>query len=384
MGIKIHHGPDGTYKTSGAIKDDIIPLIKTGRTLVTNVRGFSRDNAIKVLGKKHVHKDFKVIFVDTEIQQGRDKLARFFHWAPDGAFFVIDEVQRIFKPAWREKDLQELSNYSGSDKRQGEIPDDIHVAWDMQRHYSWDFVFTTTSITKVRSEMRDMAKVAIRHYNLNLWRFYKTVEHGADSRGTSQSSQGTVKYFNYVPKKVFDLYASTKTGTFQNTNPRTAFYKDPKVVGLLSLLVLIWSYVLSKPAPSAIGGSSSSSLKAMQKTDEKANQPSETINETSNTQVNNAVSNDVVNINAYQSSALDIPSFPKLQIVGSLWSQKEKTYIFDAGQFQIASYDLKDLGYSVKWITSCKALIQYKEYQQYAFCSFKREQYQNEYQDKST
>ncbi|MCP4984978.1 MAG: zona occludens toxin, partial [Colwellia sp.] len=98
MGIKIHHGPDGTFKTSGAIKDDILPVIKNGRTLVTNVRGFSRENAVKVLGRKKVHKDFKVIFVDTEVQEGRDKLARFFHWAPKGAFFVVDEVQRIFKP----------------------------------------------------------------------------------------------------------------------------------------------------------------------------------------------------------------------------------------------------------------------------------------------
>jgi zona occludens toxin len=383
MGIKIHHGPDGTYKTSGAIKDDIIPLIKNGRTLITNVRGFSKEKAINVLGKKNVHKNFNVIFIDTEHQQGRDKLARFFHWAPDGAFFVIDEVQRIFKPAWREKDLQELSIYNGDDKRQGEIPDDIHVAWDMQRHYSWDFVFTTTSITKVRAEMRDMAKVAIRHYNLNLWRFYKTVEHGADSRGTSQSSQGTVKYFNYVPKKVFQLYASTKTGTFENTNPRTAFYKDPKVVGLLSLLVCIWSYVLSKPAPTAIGGSSASSLEAMQNTTEQTLQNDKVSVSTGDTSVVPAVDYDADNIVINKITTLDIPKFPKLEIVGSTWSTNEKIYIFDTGQYQIASYELKDIGYTVRWIKPCKAKLVYKDYEQTVYCSFKRDKYQNVSQEQS-
>lgn len=372
MGIKIHHGPDGTYKTSGAIKDDIIPLIKSGRTLVTNVRGFSRANAVKVLGRKNVHSDFRVIFVDTEIQSGRDKLARFFHWAPNGAFFVIDEVQRIFKPAWREKDLQELSIYNGDDKRTHEIPDDIHVAWDMQRHYSWDFVFTTTSITKVRSEMRDMAKVAIRHYNLNLWRFYKTVEHGADSRGTSQSSQGTVRFFNYVPKKVFSLYASTKTGTFENTNPRTAFYKDPKVVGLLSLLVCIWSYVLSKPAPKAMGGGGTESVQTSQESTSQDLALSEANNKNDSVSSPNVSTGNVPNIKPSKTGSIDIPKFPSLEIVGSVWSSKEKLFVFDTGRYQITSFELKEVGYSVRWIKPCKALLTYKDYSQTVFCSFEK------------
>lgn len=28
MAIKIHHGPNGSYKTFGAIQDDLIPAIK--------------------------------------------------------------------------------------------------------------------------------------------------------------------------------------------------------------------------------------------------------------------------------------------------------------------------------------------------------------------
>jgi zona occludens toxin len=358
VGIKIHHGPDGTFKTSGAIKDDILPIIKSGRTLVTNVRGFSREKAIKVLGKKFVHKNFKVIFIDTEQESGRQKLARFFHWCPTGSFFVIDEVQRIFKPSWREKDLSLLSFYDDEDKvLDSQRPEDIHTAWDMQRHYSWDFVFTTTSITKVRSEMRDMAKVAVRHYNLGLWRFYKTIEHGADSRGTSQSSQGTVKYFNYVPKKIFDLYSSTKTGTFENSNPRSAFYKDPKVVSLLFFLVCVWSYVLSKPAPRAVGGHSETSLQKVVKTDLSKNEnPNSLAVENDSFQNSNVIDNSVNNIVDTKVSFLK-----NAFITGSVYSTAEKIYSFQVNDkdkvYSFTSIDLLDFGYSVKWVSKCQALI---------------------------
>ena len=377
MGIKIHHGPDGTFKTSGAIKDDIIPIIKSGRVLVTNVRGFSRDNAVKVLGRKQVHKNFKVIFIDTENTVGREKLARFFNWAPNGAFFVIDEVQRIFKPKWREKDLDELSVYVGSDKRTDEIPEDIHTAWDMQRHYNWDFVFTTTSITKVRSEMKDMAKVAIRHINLGLWRFYKTVEHGADNKGTSASQQTNVKNFNYVPSKVFSLYASTKTGAFENSEPRTAFYKDSKVLGLLALLVCLWTYVLSKPAPTAIGGTSKESVSVSEGANKESVAVPKVAVKNGDIQVDNIHSEYVPNSDATQNVILDKPFLKGVVITGSVYSKKEKLYTFHNGRFSFNTMDLMDMGIYVRWLKPCKASIEQGLHKLIVYCSMKKESFVN-------
>lgn len=250
MSIKIHHGPDGTYKTSGAIKDDILKIVKTGRTLVTNVRGFSKERTIQVLGEDKVHKDFKVIHIDTDVAEGRAQLARFFHWAPKGAYFVIDEVQRIFPPKWTEKDLRALDYPDSQDHLPEEErrPETIHVAFDMQRHHNWDFVFTTTNVKKVHEVARIMAKVAVRHVNLGIWRFYKTIEHDAESNGKTAGSATSSSLFNYVPSYVFDLYASTSTGLHNNTEPRKQFYKDPKIASLLLVLVCFWAWLLSKSA----------------------------------------------------------------------------------------------------------------------------------------
>lgn len=248
MSIKIHHGPDGTYKTSGAIKDDILKIVKTGRTLVTNVRGFSRERTVEVLGEDKVHKDFKVIHIDTDASEGRAQLARFFHWSPKGAYFVIDEVQRIFPPKWTEKDLRALDYPDSQDHlpENERRPETIHVAFDMQRHHNWDFVFTTTNVKKVHEVARIMAKVAVRHVNLGIWRFYKTIEHDAETNGKTAGSATSSNLFNYVPSYVFDLYSSTSTGLHNNTEPRKQFYKDPKIAGLLLILVCFWGWLLSK------------------------------------------------------------------------------------------------------------------------------------------
>ncbi len=84
MSIKIHHGAPGSYKSSGAIHTDVIPAIKAGRYIITNVRGFSVERCREVLGKD-VPEGFEVLYVETESQDGRDHLARFYHWAPKGA-----------------------------------------------------------------------------------------------------------------------------------------------------------------------------------------------------------------------------------------------------------------------------------------------------------
>ncbi|MVD25636.1 zonular occludens toxin, partial [Vibrio cholerae] len=41
MSIFIHHGAPGSYKTSGALWLRLLPAIKSGRHIITNVRGLN-------------------------------------------------------------------------------------------------------------------------------------------------------------------------------------------------------------------------------------------------------------------------------------------------------------------------------------------------------
>ncbi|MFQ1661747.1 zonular occludens toxin domain-containing protein, partial [Aeromonas veronii] len=168
MSIKIHHGAPGSYKSSGAIHTDVLPAIKAGRHIITNVRGFTAERCREVLGKA-VPEGFEVTYIETESQDGRDRFARFYHWAPKGVFFLVDEVQRIFPPSWRQSDLDRLDYPNGPDAAKADgRPETIDVAFDMHRHHNWDFVFTTPNIKKVHAVIRAAAETAIRHTNMGL------------------------------------------------------------------------------------------------------------------------------------------------------------------------------------------------------------------------
>ncbi|WP_413165521.1 zonular occludens toxin family protein [Aeromonas salmonicida] len=241
MSIKIHHGAPGSYKSSGAIHTDVIPAIKAGRHIVTNVRGFTAERCREVLGKA-VPDDFQVTYIETESQEGRDHFARFYHWAPKGVFFLVDEVQRIFPPSWRQTDLDRLDYPGGPDAAKNDgRPETIDVAFDMHRHHNWDFVFTTPNIKKVHQVIRAAAETAIRHTNmaiLGIGGRYKTVLHLSDNSGSSMSDVLQAKPFNKVPKYVFKLYDSTTTGKVSDTIAGSSVLRDPKIL----LFLAVWGF----------------------------------------------------------------------------------------------------------------------------------------------
>ncbi|WP_441253995.1 zonular occludens toxin family protein [Aeromonas sp. A600556] len=250
MSIKIHHGAPGSYKSSGAIHTDVIPAIKAGRHIITNVRGFTAERCKEVLGKA-VPDEFKVTYIDTEAQEGRDHLARFYHWAPKGVFFLVDEVQRIFPPAWRQSDLDRLDYPGGPEVAKADgRPETIDVAFDMHRHHNWDFVFTTPNIKKVHAVIRAASETAIRHTNMKILGFgkrYKTVLHLADNSGASMSDVLQAKPFNKVPNYVFKLYDSTTTGQVTDTIAGSSILRDPKILFFLGVIGFCLYFGLIKP-----------------------------------------------------------------------------------------------------------------------------------------
>lgn len=250
MSIKIHHGAPGSYKSSGAIFTDVLPAIKAGRHIITNVRGFTAERCREVLGKA-VPDSFEVTYIETESQSGRDHLARFYHWAPKGAFFLVDEVQRVFPPAWRQSDLDRLDYPNGPDAAKADgRPETIDVAFDMHRHHNWDFVFTTPNIKKVHSVIRAASETAIRHTNMKILGFgkrYKTVLHLADNSGSSMSDVLQAKPFNKVPNYVFKLYDSTTTGKVTDTIAGSSILRDPKILFFMVFIGLCIFFGFIKP-----------------------------------------------------------------------------------------------------------------------------------------
>lgn len=106
MAIVIEHGPNGSYKTASVVWFRIIPALREGRVVVTNVLGlYPIEEIEEKLGEKFPDSArlFRIFAVADDT---RDLWRRWFHWMPIGALVVIDECQDIFSlSGWNPKGL---------------------------------------------------------------------------------------------------------------------------------------------------------------------------------------------------------------------------------------------------------------------------------------
>lgn len=258
MAIKIHHGPPGSYKTAGAMADDFLREAKAGRVVVTNVRGVSRERTLEEFPE--LPASFDVIFVDDKTAEGRHRWATWFHWVPPGAFIFVDEVQDIWPKRWRESDIRQLDYPGGIEKASADgRPKDWEQALDKHRHMNWDMTLTTPSYAKVRDDIKGIADMAYKHKDLALLGFtgrYVEGAHAADDSGKSASDFVNIQR-KKVPPYVFKLYDSTQTGRFTFTKSGFNLFKNPRVAMLLGIVLLCIGYVVTRPVPAVIAGSSS-------------------------------------------------------------------------------------------------------------------------------
>lgn len=278
MSIKIHHGPPGSYKTSGAIADDLPKAVLAGRHIITNVRGLSDELRIRDVLEgqgKSVPDSFRLTYIKTDptdtdnpdasCSENMEMLRRFWHWSPDGAFFILDEVQEIWPKTYRETHLKKL-NYPGGIEQanaDGRFLD-IALAFEKHRHKNWDFIVTTPNINKVHPVVRGSAEAAYKHKNLamlgNIFKGrYVEGFHGADTNGRASDFYSVTK--KRIPPYVFDLYKSTATGVVQDTTAGTSIFANPRVLLLLVIICAVFVFVFTAGLPKIFGGGDKNATK---------------------------------------------------------------------------------------------------------------------------
>lgn len=244
MSIVIHHGHPGSYKSFGVLQRHAIPALKEGRTIVTNIRGFDSIEKVEEAIKEPLPDSAEILNVSTEGRDEKAYMARWFHWAPQGAMVIIDEAQAIY-PAKRKDFRPENLDYPGGEDqaKQDERPADMFEAYDMHRHYNWDVFLCTPNISKVHTDIRQAAQVAFRHYSMGEllpWKKgkWREVEHDPENNGKAKShAYGVPKEYKSDPT-IFKTYQSTKTGDHQSNQGPQSVFKDKRVVGYLSLSVV--------------------------------------------------------------------------------------------------------------------------------------------------
>lgn len=246
MPIKIHHGPNGSYKTSGAVWDDAVVAMKAGRVLITNVRGMSTERCLALL--PDLPESFELININTQTVEGLHQARTWFHWAPKDAFLIFDEPQTIFLKKWSDKALEQFDFPGGPDAANAaDRPTDFLDAWTRHRHWNWDVVLCTPNIRYLRDDIRQTSETAYLHTNLGILgqaiKFllradYKEVMHNAQDNKPSSDGKNIV-HFRKIDKRVFQLYDSTATGEHRDTFTGQSLLGSPKVVLPVGFLAVV-------------------------------------------------------------------------------------------------------------------------------------------------
>lgn len=311
MASFIFHGNPGSYKTSTALWFEMLPALRAGRCVVTNIEGlFDLDTIEKAVGEKFP-KSAQLWRISTLNQAGVDVLARWFHWLPAGALLLIDEVQNLYS----DKDRTELKEFNVSldgepntvdiikavaflpaplceyaisviseikpdgytdDLGLTETDDNGHIRYPrnikdaLMRHrkFNWDILVCTPDITKVHNLIRSVAEQAVSHKSFDFapmpyfQRRPRTHEHNPLERGLSPKKGEQVKR-RKIPLDVFKLYKSTQTGKNNKSGKGSSPFQSPKfviaVVFLLSILAYFIWFAVGRDGHSPSTGTQQSS-----------------------------------------------------------------------------------------------------------------------------
>jgi zona occludens toxin len=377
MAIKIHHGPNGSYKTSGAIQDDAVRALKAGRVIITNIRGFTLERVLQVMPE--VPESVDIINLDLEVRADMEKMRSWFQWAPRGAFIIFDETQLVFPKSWREKDLAQFDYPGGSEAAAAaDRPMDWLDGWTRHRHWNWDVVLTTPNISYIRDDIRMTSEMAYKHSNLAVIGIsgrYKEAQH--DAQLNRAPAEGTIIEYKRIKPATFKLYQSTATGVSQDTTAGKSLFRSPKLLFLLAFIASVFVAVFSLggidfgPA----GAHKETPVPAAEKAAPAAAAPAQNISN---------VAADVlpVSLGGRSGVALDpVLAHPfdgrhiyvEAVIEGNRNGEFSRKVMFqvedDQGRiFRQTGQELADLGYKLGYRGPCYVVIKYKGWEGQALC----------------
>lgn len=277
MAVLLFHGEPGSYKTSTAVQDKLIPGLKEGRIVVSNIEGLYPLEVIEERLSIKFPDSARLFRISTQKEKGLHLIQRWFHWLPPTALLIIDEVQdvfpegRSFKPddynyknvreyqdtlpkelydlhidlldSFKPDDLDEshtddLGEFIFDDNNHIIYPKTLSESYMRHRKYNWDIVFLTPDIKKVHSDIRGVTEKAYAHRskdNIPLPYFQRrprVLEHPAKENGLVPK-KGDPVTFPKINLEVFSVYKSTATGK----NNKSGNTKNP--IGIKLILYFI-------------------------------------------------------------------------------------------------------------------------------------------------
>lgn len=421
MAVIIHHGPAGSYKTSSAVWFYLLPALREGRAVVTNVEGMYPLHEIEDLIGEKFPDSARLWRISSQIPENRKLWRSWFNWMPIGALILLDEAQDIYikdNKVWKPTDLQhvpadayvdylppDLLEYFHDVHRKFKPPMDSASVDDTgrkivdangliiyppeftesymrHRKFNWDVHLCTPDIRKIHSDIRGVAELAISYSSKDSFSLSKRnprlYEHDPKQNGIPAKNDPTRR--QKVPVDVHLLYRSTSTGQVTKSGAASGPLSTAKgkfvffVVIPLSLFSVIYNgyKVLHQSSSPAVATGSAHSAGSAPAVPQRAGQ-----------NIDSGRPADTHKISAPRSSVGYSPLFMmpfdaekiywvgrSCRIVGKLQDCYQVfEYVQGADRYQIDSDSLMQLGYKIRSVDYCYSVLVDESFQKLdVFC----------------
>ncbi|WP_372872701.1 zonular occludens toxin domain-containing protein [Shewanella sp.] len=286
------HGSPGSYKSASTLWYELLPALREGRLVITNIEGLKPLETIEAILCEKFPSTAKLWRVSTQNPTGLALMRRFWCWAPVGAFILIDEVQGVYPSSKADKTFKieqlnkvpavdmvglpsafldefnaRLDDVSPDTLGEGDVDDlgitvfddnghiiypaDISDAFNRHRKYNWDLVYCTPDIDEVHPLVRGVAETAYAYKHNDalgkLIPYYKRrpriYPHKPRESGTYVPAKASI-FTRKVPTQVFALYKSTSTGAITGQTKGSTPFSDVRFIGVLLILLAVIIYYI--------------------------------------------------------------------------------------------------------------------------------------------
>ncbi|CAM4441543.1 zonular occludens toxin family protein [Pseudoalteromonas maricaloris] len=408
MATSIFHGAPGSFKSASAVWFELLPALRAGRLVVTNIEGIKPIEDIEQELNETFPETAKLWRMSSQSDTGHKLWRNWYHWIPCGALIIMDEVQDIyptettqFKPEscdyqpvqnyqellpedWYQYHLDTLETYKPDNLTSGDVddlgieifnehghiiyPKTLKEAYMRHRKYNWDIICCTPDITSVHKYIRNVSQYAYAHKYFDglakipyFYRRPRIHEHNPKLDGKTPNKADPKKW-RKIPVRVHDLYKSTATKSITSATGKN-FLLSPMFAFPVVVVTLCIGYFF---------------LYFSGTFDVEKNQETETASvEGAQTNYRTTGHHDTVSSTRTEPIHVGLPFNAKKAQISAILTTVDGSDVdyyavieFDTGDdvLSLNTRDMKQMGFHVVVYNQCFAKISFEDFEYNAFC----------------
>lgn len=410
MAASLFHGAPGSYKSASAVWFQVLPALRQGRLVVTNIEGIYPLETIETELQETFPESAQLWRISSQNNKGLNLWRNWYHWMPIGALVVIDEVQDVyptestFKPEkeclyksvheykeilpdfmyqyhldmldsikpddFSEADIDDLGEILFDENGHIIYPKTLKECYMRHRKYNWDIICCTPDIGSVHKYIRSILQHAYAHRYFDEFAFIpyfnrrpRIFEHNPKLDG-KKPAKGDKTNWKKIPVEVHKLYKSTATGAITKGQGKNPIGITAAFFGFILLSYFVYMFMYFTDSEDDIPVPQNTS-----KMDAQNNQTNSRIN----------ISNDDISSDIYRPNDLTLPYNATKMFVSGVVHKKDgaaisRHIIFtlitpDYGELSLNNVDLLEMGYTTKFLGSCNVSIYQGNNKYTAFCN---------------